>query len=78
MCDILKRAGRRAKRSEIWDSGTLVIYMCCTFDLVVFKVILVSFGAPCLKIAHNSLVVELNGVKFESRGQLLYIGSRSI
>ncbi len=45
MCEILKTAGRRAKRSEIWDSGTLLTHMWCTFDLVMFKVILGSFSA---------------------------------
>ncbi len=43
MCDTLKMAGRKAKRSEIWDPRTLVTHMwyMYTFDLVVFK----AFGA---------------------------------
>ena len=45
MCDILKMAGRRSKRIEICDSGILVTYMWCTFYLVVFKILLGSFGA---------------------------------
>ncbi len=69
MSDILKRAGRRAKRGEIWDSGTQVTFMWRTFDLVVFEVILGSFDALCLK----RLVVESKRVEFETRGQLLYI-----
>ena len=44
ICGILTRAGRRAQRSEIWDSGTLVTYLWCSFDRVVFNVILGSFG----------------------------------
>ncbi len=38
-------AGCRAKRTEIWDSGILVTHIWSTFDLVVFNVILGSFGA---------------------------------
>ncbi len=45
MCDILIMAAYRAKRSKIWASGTLVTHICGAFDLVVFKVNLVSFGA---------------------------------
>ncbi len=38
--------GRRAKLGEIWDSGTVTYEtFICTFDLVVFNVILGSFGA---------------------------------
>ena len=40
-----KRSGCRAKGSEIWDSGTLVTYISGTFDLIVKRVILGSFGA---------------------------------
>ncbi len=36
---------RRAKRTKNWNSGTLVPHTWCTFHLVMFKVILVSFGA---------------------------------
>ena len=76
MCDILKTAGRRANRSEIWDSGTLVKYMWCTFDLIVFKVIWRSFGAALVSKWHltrKRLVVERNGVKFETLGHLLHL-----
>ncbi len=41
---VSKTAGRRVKRSEIWDSWILVTHVCDTFDLVGFKVILGSFG----------------------------------
>ncbi len=34
-CYIMETAGRRVKRTKIWDSGTLVTHMWCTFDLVV-------------------------------------------
>ena len=70
MCDILKRAGRRAKLSEIWDPGLLVTCMWCTFDLVVFNVNLRSFGALVSKwpVFRKWLVVERNGVKFGTRG----------
>ncbi len=44
MCDVWKITGRRAERSEIWDSGILVMHIWCNFDLVVFKVIFGSFG----------------------------------
>ncbi len=75
MSNILKRAGRRAKRGEIWDSGTQVTFTWRTFDLVVFEVILGSFGALCLKwpVTRKRLVVERKRVKFETLGQLLYI-----
>ncbi len=49
MCEILKMAGRRAKRSKIWDSRILVTHTWSIFDLVVFKVILGSFSAFVLK-----------------------------
>ena len=45
MCDILKMAGRRAIRSEMWDSMVLVAHTWRIFDLGGFKVILGSFGA---------------------------------
>ncbi len=37
--------GRRAKRTEIWDSGIVGTQIWGTFDLVGFKVVLGSFGA---------------------------------
>ncbi len=73
-CYIMETADRRAKWTKIWDSGTLVTHMWCTFDLVVFKVILRSFGARVSKwpVTPKRLVVEQTRVKFETRGQLLY------
>ena len=73
-CFIMQTAGRRAKRTKIWDSGTLVTHMWCTFDLVVFKFSLRSFGARVSKrpVTPKRLVVERNGVTFETRGQFLY------
>ncbi len=67
---ILKTAGRIAKRSEIWDSGKIVTHIWSTFDLVVFKVFLGSFGALVSKwpIAPKSLIVERNGLKFGLQG----------
>ncbi len=73
-CYIVETAGPKAKWTKMWDSGTLVTHMWCTFDLVVFKVILRSFGARVSNwpVTPKRLLVEQNGVKFESRGQLLY------
>ncbi len=61
-----KTARRRAKRSEIWDSWILVTYIWGTYDMVVFKVILGSFGALVSKrpVSRKGLVVEQNRVKF--------------
>ena len=58
MCDILKRAGRRAKWAEIWDSEIPVTHtgIWSTFDLVVFNVISGSFRVLCLKMACISKV----------------------
>ncbi len=42
---ISKAVGRIGKWGEIWDSVTLVTHIYGTFDLVVFNVILGSFGA---------------------------------
>ncbi len=39
MAGNLKKAGRRVIRSEISDSGGIVLCICGTFDLLVFKVI---------------------------------------
>ena len=60
-----KTAHRRAKRSAIWDSWILVTYIRGTYDLIVFKVILGSFGAIVSKwpVSQKGLVVERNGVK---------------
>ncbi len=38
-------ASRRAKLTEIWDSGKLQEHIWGTFDLIVIKFILMSFGA---------------------------------
>ncbi len=42
---IWKASDRRVKRSEIWDSRTVLQHIVGTFDLVAFNVILESFGA---------------------------------
>ncbi len=42
---MLEMANRRAKRSEIWDSGVLVEHIWDTFGPVMFNVSLGSFGA---------------------------------
>ncbi len=58
--------GRRAKRTEIWDSEIVAVNMWCTFDLVGFKVI---WGhAIVLKWHVTRLIVERNGRKFGTRG----------
>ena len=61
-----KTAGRRAKYSEIWDSGVVVIYIWGTFDLLVFKVIWGSFIAldTIWPVAQKWLALERNRVKF--------------
>ena len=47
-------ASHGSKRSEIWDSGVVVACIWGTFDLLVFNVILESFGAQnCPTIATN-------------------------
>ena len=43
-----KTAGRRAKLTEVWDSGTLVSHIYGGFDLVVFTDILLPFGVYIL------------------------------
>ena len=30
---------------KFWDSGVFILQICCTFDLLIFKDILGSFGA---------------------------------
>ncbi len=47
----MESAGRRAKRTKIWDSGTLVTHVWYTFDLVVFKV----FGGHSVQLSQNGL-----------------------
>ncbi len=68
---ISKTARRREKWIEIWETGTRVIHIWCTFDLIVFKVILGSFGALVSKwlATRKLLVVERNGLKFVTRGR---------
>ncbi len=70
-CYIMETTGCRAKRTKICESRTLVIHLWCTFDLIVFKVVLMSFGPRVSKwpVTPKRLVVERNGVKFETRGQ---------
>ncbi len=69
MCDILKMAYPRAKRSEMCDSGILVTHTWSIFDFVVFKVILGSFGAFVTKlpVSRKGVVVDQNGLKFGTR-----------
>ncbi len=68
MACISKMAGYREKRSENWDSWTIVINIWGIFELVGFKVIYGSFGAlvsrvlGCLK--RHLEFLEWNGVKF--------------
>ncbi len=67
-CNV-KTAGHRATRSEIWDLGVIVTCIWSTFDLLVFKVILGSFGPPISKwcVTEKWLAIEWNGVKFGTR-----------
>ncbi len=45
MASILEMANHRAKWSEIYDSEVLVEHIWDNFDLVIFNIILGSFGA---------------------------------
>ncbi len=68
-----KMAGRRAIRSEIWESGVIVTRIWGTFDLLVFKVILGSFGAFVSKwpVTQKRLAIEPTGMKFgRTQGEL--------
>ncbi len=67
MCNIMETAGRRAKRTKICDSGTLVTHMLCSLDLIVFWVILGSLSVLVSKWPRKRLV-ERNGVKCETGG----------
>ncbi len=51
-----KMAGHRLKRSEIWDSGVLAVYMYHGVPLkfVVFNVILASFGTKWLDVEETN------------------------
>ena len=76
MCDILKMAGRGAKQTAIWDSKILGTDMYCTFDLIVLKVILGSFGAfVSWPLTRKWLAIERNGAKFHTKGHYnTYVG----
>ena len=52
----------RAKQTEIWDSGVVVMCMHGTIDISVLDVILWSFGAVVSKwpVTQKRLVVEQN------------------
>ena len=69
MHGILKMAGRKAKRAQIWDSELLATHIWSTFDLVGFKVIWGSVGAVVLKwpVSRKRLLVDRNSVKFGTR-----------
>ncbi len=54
-----KTVSWRAMQSERLDSGTLVKHNGVIFYLVVWKVILQSFGAPFPKMASDWLTVSL-------------------
>ncbi len=70
-CTCLKRAcnsktaGRRAKRSEIWDLAIVVVCIWDIFCLLVFKVMLGSSSEFVSKwpLTRKQLAVERNGVK---------------
>ena len=53
-------AYRIAKRTEIWDSGTVVTDIWGTFNLVVFNVTLGSFGGLVSKwpVTQKRLIIE--------------------
>ncbi len=57
------------KMSESWDSGVLVDYICCTFDLTVFKVIL-SQSVRLSESGCNSKSPGRRAIKVGSRGYL--------
>ncbi len=73
MAYISKTAGRRAKRSEIWDSGARVAHLWGIFDLVMFKVICGSFRALVSEwpVTRKRLVVHWNGVKCLDSGTVV-------
>ena len=72
---MLKRDGRGAKRSEIWDSGTIVINIWGTFELVGFMVIWGLFRLRALvselPVTQKRLVVGWKGVKVLDLGTLV-------
>ncbi len=63
-------AGHRVARTEIRDTGALVTHIWGIFDLVLLKVILMSFGALASKwpVTLKQLLVERNAVKCRTRG----------
>ncbi len=65
-----KPASRRAKRTDILDSGTLVTHIWGTFDLAMFNVILGSLNTIVAKwpVTKKRMVVEQNGLIFWTRG----------
>ncbi len=68
--DILEMAMRRAKLSEIWESGLVVTCIWGTFDLLVFKVILGSFIALVSKwpVTQKRLAIRATRTEFWGSG----------
>ena len=64
-----KRAGHRAKRNQIWDSGVVAQHTWGTFDHLVVKIILGHFDAPVSKwpVTRTWRTVEQNAVKLGLR-----------
>ena len=63
----VETAGHRTKRSEIWHSGILVTHIWGTFDHVVFRVTLESFGALASKIVCTLVhLSQKNGLQVEN------------
>ncbi len=73
MACISKTVDRRAIQSEIWDSWVLVTHIWGIYDLVVFKVILGSFGAIVSKwpVCRKWLVVVVFKVILGSFGSFV-------
>ncbi len=69
-----KTTGRRTRRTKIWDSGNLVIHMCCIWHCRVQ-----CHLGPCSAIASTLpvtlkwLSVEWNWVKFRTQGHWLWL-----
>ena len=63
--ELWKTKDRRAKLSEIWDLRVVVQHIWGTFGLVVFKVILGSFGAlpifPKIRFPKTLLLLQIAG-----------------
>ncbi len=62
----LEVPNHRLTQSAIWDSGVVLTCVWCTFDLLVFKVILTSFGALVSKwsVIQKQIAIERRGLKF--------------